>query len=108
MGVALEGVSGDFGVVGGPVVGRKGDAPEFGGGLEEFDADFGFAIGCGSSVNYADELLFEGFGVADKDFLAKFDAHGHEDQGAVGVDVGGEGVFGDVLIIGAAGDDEQG
>jgi len=59
-------------------------------------------------VNYFDELLFESFGVAEKDFLADFDAHGHEEQGAMGVDVGGEGVFGDVLTIGAAGDDEDG
>jgi hypothetical protein len=30
------------------------------------------------------------------------------DEGSVGVDVRGEGVFGDVLLIGAAGDDEDG
>ena len=59
-------------------------------------------------MNYFDELLFESFGVAEKDFLADFDAHGHEEQGAMGVDVGGEGVFGDVLLIGAAGDEEDG
>jgi hypothetical protein len=59
-------------------------------------------------VNYTDELLFEGFGVAEKNFLTDFDPHGHEDHGAVGVDVGGEGVFGDVLFIGAAGNDEDG
>jgi hypothetical protein len=94
--------------VGGPVVGGEGDAPEFGGGFEEFDADFGFAFGGGSDVNDADELLFESFGMAEKDFLADFDAHGHEDQGTVGVDVGGEGVFGNVLLTGAAGDDEDG
>jgi len=94
--------------VGSPVVGGKGDAPEFGGGLEEFDADFGFGLGGGSDVNYLEELFLEGIGVADEDFLAEFDAHGDEDQGAVGVDVGGEGVFGNVLLIGAAGDDEDG
>jgi len=94
--------------VGGPIVGGKGDAPEFGGGFEEFDANFGFAFGRGSGVNDADELFFEGFGIAEKDFLADMDTHGHEDQGAVGVDVGREGVFGDVLIIGASGDDEEG
>jgi hypothetical protein len=105
---ALKGVGGDFGVAGGPVVGRERDAPEFGGGFEEFDADFDFAFGGGSDVDDADELLFERFSVAEKDFLADLDAHGHEDQGTVGVDVGGEGVFGDVLFIGAAGDDEDG
>jgi hypothetical protein len=57
-------------------------------------------------VDYANELFFEGFGVAEEDALANFDAHGDEDQGAVGVDVGGEGVFRDVLIIGAAADDQ--
>lgn len=56
----------------------------------------------------ADELFFEGFGVADKDFLAGLDAQGHNEQGAVGADVEGEGVFGDVLIIGAASNDEDG
>ena len=76
MGGALEGVGGDFGVVGGPVVGGKRDAPEFGGGFEEFDADFGFAFGGGGDVNDADELFFESFGIAEKDFLAEFDAHG--------------------------------
>jgi hypothetical protein len=106
--VESEGVGGDFGVVGGPVVGGKGDAPEFGGRLEEFDADFGFALGGGSDVDYADELFFEGISVADKNFLTEFDAHGREDQGAVEVDVGGESVFGDVLLVGAAGDDENG
>ena len=106
--VALEGVGGDFRVVRGPVVGGKGDAPESGSGLEEFDADFGFTFGGGSEVNYADELLFEGFGVAEKNFLTDFDPHGHEDHGAVGADVGGVGVFGDVLFIGATGDDEDG
>ena len=55
-----------------------------------------------------DELFFEGFGVADEDFLADLDAHGQEEHGAVGADVGGEGVFGDVLLIGAAGDNEDG
>ena len=59
-------------------------------------------------MNDADELLFEGFGIAEKDFLADLESHGHEDQCAVGVDVRGEGVFGDVLLIGAAGDDEDG
>ena len=94
--------------MGGPVVGGKGDAPEFGGGFEEFDADFGPAFGSGGDVDYANELFFEGFGVAEKDFLADLDAHGREDQCAVGVDIGGEGVFGNVLLIGAAGDDEDG
>jgi hypothetical protein len=108
LGVALEGVGGDFGVFGGPVVGWEGDAPEFGGGFEEFDADFGFAFGGGGDVHYADELFFEGFDVADQDFLVERDAHGEDQQGAVGADVGGEGVLGDVLIIGAAGDDEDG
>ena len=108
LGVALEGVGGDFGVFGGPVVGWEGDAPEFGGGFEEFYADFGFAFGGGSNVDYADELFFEGFGVADQDFLVERDAHGHEEQGSVGADVGGDGVFRDVLIVGAPGDDEDG
>ena len=104
----LEGVGGDFGVFGGPVVGGEGDAPKFGSGFEEFDTDFGFAFGGGSNVDYADELFFEGFRIADQDFLVERDAHGHEEQGAVGADVGGEGVFRDVLLIGAAGDDENG
>ena len=104
----LEGVGGDFGVVGGPVVGGEGDAPEFWGGLEEFDADFGFVFGGGGDVDYADELFFECFDVADEDFLVERDAHGQEEHGAVGADVGCEGVFGNVLTIGAAGDDEDG
>ena len=103
-----EGVGGDFGVFGGPVVGREGDAPEFGGGSEECDANFGFALGGGGDVNDADELLFEGVGVAAEDSLADFDAHGQEDQSAVGVDGSGESVFRDVLAIGAAADDEDG
>ena len=94
--------------MGSPVVGREGDTPEFGGGLEEFDADFGFAFGGGSDVNYADELFFEGFDVADQDFLVESDAHGKGEECAVGADIGGEGVFGDVLLVGAAGDDEDG
>lgn len=69
LGVGLEGVGGDFEVFGGPVVGGKGDAPEFGGRFEEFDADFGFALSGWGDVDYADELFFEGFGVADEDFL---------------------------------------
>jgi len=59
-------------------------------------------------VNYFDELLLVSFGIAEKDFLADHEPHGHEDEGAVSVDVGGEGVFGDVLIVGATGDDEDG
>ena len=94
--------------MGGPVVRGEGDAPEFGGGFKEFDADFGFAFGGGSDVDYADELLFEGFGVAAKDFLVERDAHGNEEKCAVGADVDGEGVFRDVLAIWAAGDDEDG
>jgi hypothetical protein len=105
--VVLEGIGGDFGVVGGPVVGGEGDPPEFGGGFEEFDADFGFAFGGGSDVNDADELFFESVGVAAEDFLAGFDSHGHEDQGAVGADVQSERVFGDVLAIRAAANDED-
>jgi hypothetical protein len=103
-----EGVGGDFGVFGDPVVGGKGDAPEFGGGAEEFDADFGFGIGGGGDVDYADELFFEGFGITDEDFLVESYVCGKDEKGAVGADVGGEGVFGDVLLIGAAGDDEEG
>ncbi len=94
--------------MGSPVVGGEGDAPKLGGGLEEFDADFGFAFGGGSDVDYADELLLESIGIAAKDFLADFDAHRDKDQGAVDADVGGKGVFGDVLLVGAAGDDEDG
>jgi hypothetical protein len=94
--------------VGGPVVGGKGDAPEFGSGFEEFDADFGFAFGGGGDVNDFDELFFESVGVATENFLPDFDPHGQEEHCAVGVDVGGEGVFGDVLIVGAAADDEDG
>jgi len=45
--------------------------------------------------------------VADEDFLVEGDAHGKEEQGAVGADVGGEGVFGNVLVIGTASDDED-
>ena len=59
-------------------------------------------------MNNFDELFFESIGVADEDFLAEFDAHGEEEHGAVGVDVGGEGVFGDVLIVRAAADNEDG
>jgi hypothetical protein len=103
-----EGIAGDFGVFGGPVVGREGDAPESGGGFEECYADFGFAFGGWGDVNDADELLFEGVGVAAEDSLADFDAHGQEDQGAVGVDGSGERVFRDMLTIGAAPDDEDG
>ena len=106
--VALEGVGGDFWVFGGPVVGWEGDAPEFGGGAEEFDADFGFALGDGGDVDDTDELFFEGFGVTDEDFLVQRNAHGEREQCAVGADVGGEGVFGDVLVVGAASDDEDG
>jgi hypothetical protein len=108
LGVALESVGGDFGVVGGPVVGGKGDAPEFGGGFQEFDANFGFGFGGGSDVGYLDELFFESFGVAAKDFLAEFDTHGQQEQCSVGVDVDGEGVFGNVLFIEASGNDENG
>jgi hypothetical protein len=103
-----EGVGGDFGVFGGPVVGGEGDAPEFWGGFEEFDADFGFAFRGGSNVDYADELFFECFGVADENFLVYGDTHGNQEKCAVGADVHGESVFGDVLTIWAAGDDEDG
>jgi len=107
VGDALEGVGGDFGVVGGLVVRGEGDAPELGGGFQEFDADFEFVFGGGGDVDYADELFFESFDVADEDFLVEGDAHGKEEQGAVGADVGGEGVFGNVLVIGTASDDED-
>jgi hypothetical protein len=106
--VALKGVGGDFGIFGGPIVGGKGDAPKFGGGFEEIDADFGFAFGGGSDVDYADELFFESFDVADENFLAQFDTRGHDEKCAVGADVGGEGVFGDVLVVVAASHDEDG
>jgi hypothetical protein len=106
--VELEGVGGDFGVVGGPVVGGKGDAPEFGGGLEEFDSDFGFGFGGGSDVDHLDELLFEGFRVAAKNFLADGDSHRQGEQCAVGADVHSESVFRDVLTIWAAGNDKDG
>ena len=59
-------------------------------------------------MDYADELFFECFDVADEDFLVERDAHGQEEHGAVGADVGCEGVFGNVLTIGTAGDDEDG
>jgi hypothetical protein len=104
----LKGVGGDFGVFGGPVVGGEGDAPEFGGGFQEFDADFGLAFGGGTDVNDTDELLFEGIGVAAENFLAGFDPHGNLNQGSAGADVHSESVFGDVLTIGAAADDEDG
>jgi hypothetical protein len=106
--VQLKSVGGDFGVFGGPVVGREGDAPEFGGRFQEFYADFGFAFGGGGDVNDTDELLFEGVGIAAKNFLAHFDASGYVDEGAVGADVRGESVFGDVLTIGSPGNDEDG
>jgi len=106
--VALEGVGGDFGVFGGPVVGREGDAPEFGGGLQEFDADFGFVFSGRGDVDDADELFLEGIWIAAKNFLADFDTRGYLDQGTVGADVHSEGVFGDVLTIGSAGNDEDG
>lgn len=94
--------------MGGPVVGGEGNAPEFWSGFQEIDADFEFVFGSGSDVDDADELFFEGFGVADKNFLAGLDAQGHNEQGAVGTNVAGESGFGDVLIVGAAGDDEEG
>jgi hypothetical protein len=59
-------------------------------------------------VNDADELFFEGVGVADENFLGGFDAHGHLNQGSAGADVRSESVFGDVMTIGATGDDEDG
>jgi len=59
-------------------------------------------------VDYADELFFEGFDVADQDFWLRSDAHGKGEECAVGADVGGEGVFGDVLIVCAAADDKDG
>lgn len=108
MGAWLEGVGGDFGGFGGPVFGREGDAPEFGGWFQEVDADFGFAFGGGGDVDDADELFFEGIGIADEDFLVEGDTQGKREKRAVGADVDGEGVFGDVLIVGAASDDEDG
>jgi len=104
----LEGVGADFGVFGGPVVGREGDAPEFGGGLQEFDADFGFVFSGRGDVDDADELFLEGIWIAAKNFLADFDTRGYLDQGTVGADVHSEGVFGDVLTIGTSGNDEDG
>jgi hypothetical protein len=58
--------------MGDPVVGREGNAPEFGGGTKEFDADFAGAIGNGTGTDDANELLFFGFGILDKNFLADF------------------------------------
>jgi hypothetical protein len=56
----------------------------------------------------ADKLFFEGIGIADEDFLVEGDTQGKREKRAVGTDVDGEGVFRSVLVIGAAGDDEDG
>ena len=55
-----------------PVVGREGNAPELGGGAEEFDSDFGTAIGSRTGADDANELLFFGLGILDKNFLTDF------------------------------------
>ena len=55
-----------------PVVGREGNAPEFGGGAEEFDADFGAAIGSRTGADDANELFFFGLGILDQNFLTDF------------------------------------
>src|SRR5690349_14280485 len=96
LGGRLEGGGGGLGAFGEPVVGRQGEAPEAGGGFQDVDGDFGFAFGGGGYVDDADELFFESLGVAEEDFLASLDAQRHVEQCAVGADVGGEGVFGDV------------
>ena len=72
------------------------------------DADFGLAFGGGSEVNNADELFFKSVGVATENFLTGFDAHRHEDQGAVGANVQSKRVFGDVLAIGPTANNEDG
>lgn len=94
--------------MGSPVVGGEGDAPEFWGGFQEIDADFGLAFSGRSDVDDADKLFFKRFDVADEDFLVERDAHGEEKQGAVGADVDGKCVFGLVPIVSAASDDEDG
>lgn len=88
--------------------GGKEMRQNLGAGFRNSTPTSGFTFGGGNQMNYAHELLFERFGIAEKNFLTDFDPHGHEDHGAVGVDVGGEDVFGDVLFIGAAGNDEDG
>lgn len=82
--------------MGDPVVGREGNAPEFGGGSKEFDTHFAAAIGSGTSADDANELFFFGFRILDKNFLTDFHFQRQVDQCTVGTHRRGECVFRDV------------
>jgi len=56
----------------------------------------------------ANELLFHGFRIADQDFLTHLYFQRQVDQGTVGVDHRGKSVFGYVMFIRAAGNDQNG
>ncbi len=95
-------------MLGGPVGRGKGDVPEVGGRGGELDADFTFAVALVVDVGDAAGLLFAGFDVAKDEGLADFYFHDQIDEAAMGADDGGEGLFGERLLVWADGDDHDG
>jgi len=75
-----------FGALCGPVVGRKGDAPEARRRLEELNGYFGIATLRSFNLNHPAHLLFFRHEVTDGEQLAGMKRLGGDDQCAVYID----------------------
>src|SRR2546423_2128409 len=83
---AVAGDAAGFGVAGGPIFGREGDAPEARARFDELEADFGFAAPHGAEEDYVAFLFFFGALVYEEKLTTAGYARFHRDQSAVGVD----------------------
>jgi hypothetical protein len=102
----LESFTSDFELVRGPIRRWKGNGPEVGSGLNEFD--FRFSVGVFVAKSDAAGLFLCGFGIFDNDDLADCNWKIQIDEGSMGADHDGVRAFRDVDIIRAAGDDLDG
>src|SRR5713226_7611318 len=89
-----------FGAASAPVFGRKGDAPETRGRLQELHGYFGFT--CAELPGFHDlaPKFFARFDVSDGHQLAAVDAFVQMNQCAMRVDHGGKGFLGESVSIG--------
>ncbi len=75
-----------FGALCGPVIGRKGDAPEARGRLQKLNGYFGISGVRSFNLNHPAHLFVTRFDVPDCEQLADMKRFGGDDQSAVYID----------------------
>src|SRR6266404_4132842 len=89
-----------FGAASAPVFGRKGDAPETRGRLQELHGYFGFTCAGLRGFHNLAPKFFARFDVSDGHQLAAGDAFVQMNQCAMSIDHGGKGFLGESVSIG--------